>query len=421
MCDPIQCHSCGSSQFNGVLVCNNCGAKLYGPTTGFRESVGIHSPPYDSTHRLIEPQSHHFRSYPSPTYTVSGYSPGPKAYQVAPPPQQVYYNQPSQTGSRSTQTPDRAPGAILTLIFSILGCLSLVAFIVRDFQMLYFGVYWIVAFIAGIITLVNIKKWGYKKGKGFAIIGIVLGVIVIILTPWHLWVSNNAMHAGGLGKEPYLWWNSTPTFADLDNDGDLDLIIGEWDGNLDYFKNTGTPSNPIWTEDITLFVGIDVGKYSAPEFADLNNDGALDLIIGERDGNLNYFENTGTLSNPIWTEDTSMFLGIDVGSNSTPAFADLDNDGDRDLDLIIGEWDGNLNYFKNTGTPSNPIWTEDTSMFAGIDVNDSSTPSFADLDNDGDLDLIIGECHGNLNYYKNSGTASDPVWTKETLMFEGVI
>ena len=58
-----------------------------------------------------------------------------------------------------------------------------------------------------------------------------------------------------------------------------------------------------------------------------------------------------------------MFSGIDVGINSAPAFADLDNDGDKDL--IIGELDGNLNYYENTGNAVVPEWTENSSMFLG--------------------------------------------------------
>ncbi|WP_426582414.1 FG-GAP-like repeat-containing protein, partial [Dapis sp. BLCC M229] len=193
-------------------------------------------------------------------------------------------------------------------------------------------------------------------------------------------------------------YGSAPTFADVDGDGDLDLIVGEYDGNLNYFENTGTVTNPLYLQQTSTdnpFNGIDVGRYnSTPTFADVDGDEDLDLIVGESDGNLNYFENTGTVTNPIYLQQTSTdnpFNGINMGFCSTPTFADLDGDGD--LDLIVGEYDGNLNYFENTGTVTNPIYLEQTGTdnpFDGIDVGGHSSPTFADLDGDGDLDLIVG-------------------------------
>ena len=137
------------------------------------------------------------------------------------------------------------------------------------------------------------------------------------------------------------------------------------------------------------------GPTSTPSFADLDGDGDLDAVVGEFDGNLNYFENTGSATAPAFTEHTGAanpFDGVDVGFVSTPSFADLDGDGD--LDAVVGKYDGNLNYFENTGSAVAPAFTERTGAanpFNGVDVGDYSAPSFADLDGDGDLDAVVGE------------------------------
>jgi uncharacterized protein (DUF2141 family) len=214
---------------------------------------------------------------------------------------------------------------------------------------------------------------------------------------------------------------STPTLADLDADGDLDALIGEKDGTLNYYQNTGSSSNPVYTEQTGTanpFNGIDVGSYSKPTFADLDADGDLDALIGERYGTLKYYQNTGSSSNPVYIPQTGTanpFNGIDVGNYSTPTLADLDGDGD--LDALIGEGNGILNYYQNTGSSTNPVYTEQTGTanpFNGISVGFLSTPTLADLDGDGDLDAVIGEYYGTLKYYQNAGSSSNPLYSEQT-------
>ena len=120
------------------------------------------------------------------------------------------------------------------------------------------------------------------------------------------------------------------------------------------------------------FNGVDVGNVSTPSFADLDGDGDLDAVVGEGDGTLNYFENTGSAIAPAFTERTGAanpFNGVDVGIDSTPSFADLDGDGD--LDAVVGEQNGTLHYFENTGSATAPAFTEHTGAanpFDGVDV-----------------------------------------------------
>ena len=155
---------------------------------------------------------------------------------------------------------------------------------------------------------------------------------------------------------------------------------------------------------------MNVGLSSTPSFADLDDDGDLDAVIGEFNGFLKYYRNTGTALAPVFTEQTGAanpFNGVNVGLSSTPSFADLDDDGD--LDAVIGEFNGFLKYYRNTGTALAPVFTEQTGAsnpFNGVDVGFESAPSFADLDGDGDLDAVIGESDGFLKYYSNTSSAN---------------
>ncbi|MEO0538560.1 MAG: VCBS domain-containing protein [Cyanobacteria bacterium P01_A01_bin.123] len=216
-------------------------------------------------------------------------------------------------------------------------------------------------------------------------------------------------------------FSSTPTFADIDGDGDFDALVGESDGNLNYFENTGSTTNPVYeaqTGADNLFNGIDVGFSSTPTLADIDGDGDFDALVGERDGSLYYFENTGSATNPVYEQQTGAdnpFNGIEVGFRSEPTLADIDGDGD--LDALVGEQSGTLNYFENTGSATNPVYEQQTGAdnpFNGIDVGAHSTPTLADIDGDGDLDALVGEYSGNLNYFENTSSATNPVYEQQT-------
>lgn len=231
-----------------------------------------------------------------------------------------------------------------------------------------------------------------------------------------------AMHASSFApaaSNPFAgidvgYW-STPAFADIDGDGDLDLAVGALDGTLNYYRNIGTSTSPNYlavTGVENPLVAVGVGVDSTPAFADIDADGDLDLVVGEFGGTLKYYRNDGKVTAPSYvevTDATNPFAGIAGGPRSAPAFADLDGDGD--LDLIAGAFGGTLNYYRNTGTATVPHYvavTDATNPLAGIDIGSFSAPIFADLDGDGDHDLIVGENYGFLRYYRNVGTATAP-------------
>ncbi|MEM5803360.1 MAG: FG-GAP-like repeat-containing protein, partial [Candidatus Aenigmatarchaeota archaeon] len=179
--------------------------------------------------------------------------------------------------------------------------------------------------------------------------------------------------------------------------GDYDLLIGAADGTTYGFVNTGTPSSPIWTRASSWDVS-DVGYNATPALADLDNDGDYDLLIGAADGITYAYKNDGFNLNPTWTPYPS-WNAPDIGSYATPALADLDNDGD--YDLLIGAANGITYAYRNTGNINNPTWTPYPSWNAP-DIGLEASPALADLDNDGDYDLLIGAANGITYGYINS-------------------
>ena len=202
-------------------------------------------------------------------------------------------------------------------------------------------------------------------------------------------------------------WLPVPNLIDLDGDGLLDMICGRSNGHLSHYEHVAPNSYDFELID-NNFNYIDVGNANRPTFTDIDGDNLIDLIIGEGEesggdgGDIFYYEQAAPNSYDfVFISDN--FLPIDIGKLTTPAFAYIDND--NKLDLIVGELDGNLNLFEQNAQFSLEfdIVSEN---YLTIDVGKSAFPACKDIDNDGLLDLIIGEYNGNLNLYEQCSIGS---------------
>lgn len=221
-------------------------------------------------------------------------------------------------------------------------------------------------------------------------------------------------------------------FADFDNDGDQDLYLGCFTGDAETSVDDGSPrgcrnllfrnnlvdpgagssDGPLFT-DVTDGSGLeDLDHFVVVAAAgDADGDGLLDLYVGRyldprtelpltlfytRNGRPNsLLRNQGDMSfsevNTGDIGDTGLALGV--------AWADADQDGDQDL-YVANDFGRNV-YLRNDGQGN----FEDVAATIGaIDVGYGMSSTFADVDNDGDLDAYVSNVHSGQRWYSQATT-----------------
>lgn len=211
-----------------------------------------------------------------------------------------------------------------------------------------------------------------------------------------------------------------PVFVDIDGDGDFDHFISKPDGGGFYFQeNIGTAELPEFSASVNNPFGLEPAVPSLlPIFGDIDGDGDFDLFSNTYDeGIALFYENVGTPTDPAFAAEVSMPFGLIDVYTILDAFVDIDGDGDLDLfaskyDELTGE--ARLFFIENIGDADVPNFdTPEVDPF-GLTVSETdyfTFIDFADLDDDGDQDIMRVTMYGStVFYHENIGTAGSPAF-----------
>ncbi len=205
-----------------------------------------------------------------------------------------------------------------------------------------------------------------------------------------------------------------PRVVYWDADGLKDLLVGQSDGKVRLFLNTASDEDPSFDGGTLLQVGppgskttIDVGSRATPAVVDWNNDDRKDLVVGALDGRIHLFVNEGTDSSPdfrseTFSQDSGAALTVPSG-RSSPVIRDLDGDGNKDM--LAGNTNGQLLYYRNTGSDDSPSFSGYTPVEStGVPIDLPGTPRsrhfVCDWTGDGPLDVLVGASDGQVHLYQ---------------------
>lgn len=197
----------------------------------------------------------------------------------------------------------------------------------------------------------------------------------------------------------YSFENPTPACADINNDGLMDIVCGDLEGGISYFRQVLTPGGNMKFDFFENQFGIPYGGFSDPDIADFDNDGLLDMVVGKSDGLVCHYEQSS-----IGAENFNCigYLdGVEVNYCASPALVDVDHDSL--LDLVVSDFYVN-GYTKSyeQDMPGSGSFTSTWPIFA---YYGGRQPAFGDYDKDGLWNFLLYHS-GYMNHYEQTDSSN---------------
>jgi nitrous oxidase accessory protein NosD len=199
--------------------------------------------------------------------------------------------------------------------------------------------------------------------------------------------------------------------ADLDGDGDLDVIAGcgsGADAEIVAWENDGTPFDAGWDH---VDVGTSADSVHSVAAADLDNDGDVDIVAGHGDTSTSLitgWQNDGTPFDGGWAQHAVGMVGSDLACHAEVALADLDADGWTDIVSVTSAYGGSggLNIWQNTAAPWDAPWPV-LSLWGAYSMG---SVAILDLDGDPWPDIALSYNQAAVATFTNPGPPLSDSW-----------
>ena len=229
----------------------------------------------------------------------------------------------------------------------------------------------------------------------------------------------------------------SPCLGDLNRDGNPELLMGRLDGTLSLYNIVGKGSSATANKVSDNTYGIQLDQATMPNLSDVDGDGYVDLLVGSYTGNTVYYRNTSTTGVPVFAKqqdtmggvlpgywrletwynpktndfyDTTVFKNINYAA---PVVQDLDGNGDPEF--IIGDERGKVTIYRDIRrgkitdfehTVVDPFYLSQTNACYDYNFGAFAKPAFADLNDDGKVDMVVGTERGGFQIALASGSCN---------------
>ncbi len=226
-------------------------------------------------------------------------------------------------------------------------------------------------------------------------------------------VSSN-LQAGGIGiQHPSAGCGApAPFVCDFDNDGKRDLLVGTGaEGYVYFYRNTNTDAAPVLAPGVQLKLGsapLAVATRATPYVYDWDGDGLPDLLCGDGNGAVNFFRNIGSLQAPVFAAAKPVQAAgvpLNLGIRSIVRMCDWDDDGLPDL---IGSSATGVYWCRNIGSSSVRLLSAAVPLQAPIPSGGQAPITtgarmrleMTDWNNDGIPDILLGNVDGTISFFE---------------------